>query len=375
MSQTTTRSGLKVRYHVLTDDSTDLRGLSDANYLVTSDRDRRIRKLRRWFTSLCHDPAANALYCGQTHREGNVLHRFDLATGEFTDLHYEGLAEPNEMKIHKGLWLDAERRAVFFGTASLSRIPDLIDAPGGRLVRYDIDSGSFATLGHPLAGNYIQATNYDTHRQLMYAFFEPSHSFAVWSVAESRLVRCHCVESIVHVSDLDDRGGVWGTYGHEHKFFRYDPDADRFEFPENCVMPTARAAANKMYEGAGPVDCLINGGDGYLYVASALCELYRIDQSSYEIEFLGRALPWNRLPAITIGDDGLIYGVGGNDNHTTLFRYDREARKFETLGLVAADDGEICFRPHDLVLANGSAWVAETDTPQRSGYLWQCSLD
>jgi hypothetical protein len=206
-----TPATLRVQYHILTDDKTDLRALSDANYLVTADRDRRIRKLRRWFTSLCHDPVTGKLYCGQTHRDGNFLHTFDPSAGMFEDLGYDRLSEPNEMKIHRGLWLDNQRRAVYFGVASLSRIPELVSAPGGKLVRYDIAAATFDVIGIPMPGNYIQATNYDPQRQLMYAFLEPSKSFAVWSIADGRLVRAHCMESIVHVSDLDDAGRVWGT--------------------------------------------------------------------------------------------------------------------------------------------------------------------
>jgi len=370
MAQTST--GLEVRYHVLTDDGTDLRGMSDESYVAKADRDPRIRKLRRWFTSLCHDPASGLIYCGQTHRDGEILHAFDPATVAFEDLGYSTEAEPNEMKVHRGLWLDPDRRALYFGVATLSSTPDLIEAPGGKLVRYDIEARRFETVGIPLQGNYIQGTNYDAKRQLMYAFLEPSLSFAVWSIAEGRLVRVHCMGSIVHVSDLDDAGGVWGTWSSRHKFFRYDPDADRFEFPEGCVLPTAMQAAGKMYAGAGPVDCLINGGDGFLYVASALGELYRLDPRTHGVAYLGRPLPCNRLPAIRVADDGLIYGVGGDDNATTVFRYNRDTRGFEILGPLQADDGTVCFRPHDMVILGATAYIAETDTPQRSGYLWEC---
>jgi hypothetical protein len=127
-----------------------------------------------------------------------------------------------------------------------------------------------------------------------------------------------------------------------------------------------------MYEGAGPVDCMINGGDGFMYVASALCEIYRLEPKTGRLDYLGRPLPYKRLPGLAIGGDGAIYGVGGNDNRTTLFRYNRVSERFEILGLVGAADGTICFRPHDLVLVDNTAYVAETDTPQRSGYLWEC---
>lgn len=367
-------SRLKVRYYILTDERTDLRQLGDANFAASTPRKSERARKRRWFTSLCVDPETNRLYCGQTNRVGSILHEFNPETGRFRDLHYDRVADDHDMKIHRGLWLDSKERALYFGIATLSSTAALLEAPGGRLMRYDLKQRGFETLGVPLAGNYIQATNYDPVRKLMYSFLEPSKSFAVWSLRRRKLVRVHCMDSIVHVAALDDAGGVWGTCSHRHYFFRYDPESDRFTVRESCVLPSARIASDVMYEGAGPVDSMLNGGDGFLYVGSAIGELYRLDPVSFELEYLGKPLPYNRLPGLCLGSDGLIYGVGGNDDHTTLFRFDRRQRRFEILGKVAAPDGTMCFRPHDLVLLNGVFYVAETDTPDRSGYLWECRL-
>ena len=365
---------LKVRYYVLTDERTDLRQMGDTNFAASTARQSERARKRRWFTSLCADHEANRLYCGQTNRAGSILHEFNPATGKFRDLHYEKVADEHDMKIHRGLWLDPKERALYFGIATLSPTQSLLEAPGGRLVRYDLERRRFYTLGIPLAGNYIQATNYDPVRKRMYAFLEPSRSFAVWSLRRRKLVRVHCMDSIVHVAAIDDAGGVWGTCSHRHYFFRYDPESDKFTVRDTCVMPSARVASDVMYEGAGPVDSMLNGGDGFLYVGSAIGELYRLDPVSFDLLYLGKPLPYNRLPGLCLGADGMIYGVGGTDDQTTLFRFDRSKQRFEILGRVAAPDGTTCFRPHDLVALNGAFYVAETDTPGRSGYLWECRL-
>jgi len=366
---------LDANYHVLTDYRTALtRGSSDLDetFVQATARDESLRTRRRWFTSLCWDPASERLYCGQTHRTGNVLHAFDPETGTFDNLGFEDVAEDNDMKIHRGLWLDAREGALYFGLASLNPISVLVDAPGGRMMRYDIAARRFDTIGIPLQGNYIQATVYDPVRRMMYAFMEPSKSFAVWSLAEKRLVRVNCVDDILHVSDVDDDGGVWGTASHRHGFFRYDPHENAYRFPEGCVLPTARQASNILYGGAGPVDCLINGGDGFMYVTTGLGELYRLDPRSAALDYVGRPLPYLRAPALRVGDDGMLYGVGGDDVMTFIFRCDRQSGSFEVVGRVAAADGTACFRPHDMVLAGDTAYVAETDSPDRSGYLWEC---
>ncbi|MFW6158965.1 MAG: hypothetical protein ACOC8E_06365 [Planctomycetota bacterium] len=366
---------IEVDYHVLTDYRQDLSARNatlDMRFVEATEKDEALRTKRRWFTSLAWDRADKRLYCGQTHRAGQLLHAFDPSTGAFEDLGFDEVAEDNDMKIHRGLWLDEDERALYFGLATLSSVPALIEAPGGRLMRYDIDARRFDTIGIPLPGNYIQATSYDPVRRMMYAFFEPTKSFAAWSLEEGRLVRAHFVDSIVHVSDVDDDGGVWGTATGRHVFFRYDPSDDAMTLPEGCVLPTARQASGILYGGAGPVDCLINGGDGFMYVTTGLGELYRLDPASCELDYIGRPLPWLRAPAIRVGRDGYLYGVGGDNGMTFLWRCDRTSESFEVLGRVAAEDGTACFRPHDMVLAGGTAYVAETDSPGRSGYLWEC---
>ncbi|KKK49626.1 hypothetical protein LCGC14_3133170, partial [marine sediment metagenome] len=245
-------------------------------FLDAEKSDEEVRQKRYSITSLQADPEHRALFCGCTNMAGHILKRFDPATGTFEDLGFSEVADANSVKIHKGLWLDEAEDALYFGVASLSPIPKLIGSGGGRLMRYDIASGRFETLGVPVAENYIQATCYDARRKLMYSFHEPSHCFAVWSIADGKLVRAHHMDSIVHVTDIDDDGGVWGTWGGNHAFFRYDPDADKMEFPDGCSLPNGRAAANIMYYGGGPVDCMINGGDWYMYIATAVCELYRL---------------------------------------------------------------------------------------------------
>jgi hypothetical protein len=169
---------------------------------------------------------------------------------------------------------------------------------------------------------------------------------------------------------IDSEGGVWGTYSFwDHAFFRYDPDRDSFEFPEGCVMPTARQAANIMYVGGGPVDCMLNGPDGQLYVSSAMGEIYRLDPQTKKLTYLARPMPFNRLPGLVFGPDGRLYGVGGDAWHVTLFAYDLKTGGVQLIGELKTAD-RTCFRPHDLACQDGRFFVGETDNPKNSGCLW-----
>ena len=41
-----------------------------------------------------------------------------------------------------------------------------------------------------------------------------------------------------------------------------------------------------------------------------------------------------------------------------------------------AEDGLTLYRPHDLAISgDNTIYVAETDVPERSGYLWECEVE
>lgn len=365
--------GLEVRYHLIDDLVIDIPGASDEEIGRMKKYAAAVRKRRFSFTSLCRHARRKSIFCGVTNTGGNILHEFNPATGKFRSCGFQKHVEANEHKIHKGLWLDKTADALYFGTATLSDIPQLVKAPGGRLVRYDIATRRFNFLGTPVPNSYIQAVTCDLRRQLMYSFGIWDFGFAVWSLAKKKLVRAHAMGSIVHATDLDDAGGIWGTWGAgRHAFFRYDPDQNEFQCPDGCALPTAKQAANLMYPGAGPVDSLINGRDGFMYIGSAMGELYRLDPRTFEIVYLGRPFPATRMPGLRVGDDGALYGAGGDAHQTGIFRYDRATRGFDILGTLVAPDGKRCYRPHDMVMVGRTAYVGETDHPTRSGYLWEC---
>ena len=78
-----------------------------------------------------------------------------------------------------------------------------------------------------------------------------------------------------------------------------------------------------------------------------------------------------------VGKDGLIYGCGGDGGEGQLFCYDREHGAFHNLGAMYDPDlDETCYRAHDLAVDNRNVfYIAETDNPNRSGYLWECHVD
>lgn len=368
---------LNVTYHVYKDYALDVTGSSDEEIFANEKYREIIAEKRYSFVSMRPCPERKTLFIGCTNGVGDLLVEFDPATGDFRSCGYgeSGIWENTEAKIHKGIWLDPDENALYFATSTLKGIPQTLRSNGGKLVRYRIDDDAFDLLAAPIRGQFYQATCYDPARKNMYLYSIPAAGFGVFDIQSKTLVRHDPMESIPHIGTIDDEGGVWGTYSvNRQAFYRYLPDQDDYEFPRGCAFPEARKAANVMYLGAGPIDSMINGRDGYLYAGSALGEMIRIDPISKEIEYLGKPFAGIRLPGMFLADDGLIYVCGGSDGAPNLARYDRGAGKFDYLGRVVADDETTCFRCHELVVIDGVAYVGETDNRRRSGYLWACEL-
>ena len=367
---------MKVSYHVFKDYRVEGAGSSDEEIVAAKGRDAaKVRKLRYSFVCAAYHAGRRRLYLGATNRAGDILVEFDVDRKKFRSLGFakSGLLGPKDAKIHKGLHLDEKADALYFGTACLSPLPELIGRPGGLLARYDLGTGKYTDLGRPLEGEFLQGTCWDVKRGLAYLFTDRCN-FAVYDLRKRKLVCRETMESIQHNSCLDDRGGVWGTYAPgRHGFFRYDGGSRRFEFP-GCAIPNAAAGANVMYPGAGPVDGMLDGGDGFLYVGTALGELYRLDPAKGALEYLGKPFPGKRLPGLALGPEGCIYVCGGYRPHSYLARYHRDEGRFEPLGVIRHEDGNWLEYVHEIVVVGNTVYAMETDNLTRSGYLWACEV-
>ncbi|KPK82825.1 MAG: hypothetical protein AMJ81_09115 [Phycisphaerae bacterium SM23_33] len=326
------------------------------------------------FTSLAYSPQTGELFCGMTNFGNDLLYVHDPASGEFESANYAAIADPHEVKIHRGLWLGGDG-CVYSATSSLSGLDELAEAPGGKLFRFDPGARRLEVLGIPAPHLYIQTVSLDWARRMMYGMAYPRFDFFAFSL-ERREVAYRCfVGSICHVGAVDDEGGYWGTWlggGGRHDLFRYDPGENRIRFfPHGFPTP----CRSLMYRGAGPIDSMVNGGDGYLYVGHETGELYRIEWRTGRVEYLCKPLPGRRMPGLAAAEDGLLLGVGGNDRAAMGFAYDRKTGNSEILGGIRDESADAdCFRTHDCCLVGNTLFVGETDNPRRSCYLWKCTL-
>ncbi len=320
------------------------------------------------FTSLLYNQADGLVYCGITAYDADIFYTFNPQTGEFTSLGWAEVGEKYDVKVHRSLCMDND--GVLYGaTACLHDVTQRLKAPGGKLFSYDPATGELKLLCTPIEYDYIQTITLDPERMLLYGQTYPVANFFKYDIAENEVTNFSYIGSSTHISALDDNGCFWGCYRLRGNYlFSYDPDADEITWFDHGLPNDAA------------VDGMINGGDGYIYVGSTGGELIRLDPATAECEYLGKPYPEGRMPGLTVGDDGLIYGSAGNAREADmakLFCYDREERSFTHLAnLYDAELDTGCYYSHDITALDDSTfYIAETDNPARSGYLWECRLD
>jgi hypothetical protein len=251
------------------------------------------------------------------------------------------------------------------------------EAPGGALFKIPPGADRPVKMGIPVDHDYIQTITLDDVRGLVYGQTYPVFCFFVHDLAKDETTDFGFVGSITHISALDDDGCFWGTWDVvNHYLYKYDPSSGEITWFKHSV-PGAREDSNRMYPGAGPVDCMINGGDGYIYIGTCGGSLCRLDPKTADVRYLGKPAPTARMPGLVVWKDSLLLGSAGDEEGGTVFAYDRETGAFLDLGsIVDSETGLKLYRVHDLrVVGENTAYVAETDVPGRSGYLWECEIE
>lgn len=368
---------MKVTWHPYKELRLDSELAEDEDLLHMSGDNAAVIQERKYsFVAMTWHPKLKKIIVGATNMAGDILLTFDPKTRQFEScgFPFSPFCSSATTKIHKGLSLDVENDEVYFGIATLSPLSDIIRRPGGPLLKYNFTTKEYSVVADAMPGMFNQATMVDPKRCLMYTCTGRS-CFGVIDLKTRKMKAFEPVGSIPHNLAMDDEGGVWSTHSEGRQaFFRYNPDTDGFEFPEGCAFPNATEASNVMYPGAGPVDEILNGNDGFLYTASALGELYRLDPQKGSLEYLGKPFPGKRLPALAMGEDGWLYMAGGREHASFLTRYHIGVNRFELLGPVETPDGRFLNYAHELCIVDGICFIGETDNKTRSGYMWVCEV-
>ncbi len=375
---------MKVNYYKFKDcKKTDVILASDEDMMVGLYKNEpELFKDRYSYVSFAPHKKSNSIYVGATNIFGDLLVKFNVRTKEFVSCDFphatwngEQLWTPLEVKIHKGLNLDEKEDAIYFGTASLAPFSLTVPSKGGQLTKYSIKDGTYELLARPVQGDFYQGTLYDGDKKMVY-FWTFGNSFGVYDIKKKALIRHIPIGSVPHIGVIDDDGHVWGSCSIGSPYlYRYIPEKDEFQFlQDECPIPDGNKAVGVMYSGAGPIDGAIKGANGLLYFGTSLGALLEVDPKNPSIKYLGKPFPGNRLPGLAVDDDGNILMCGGDDGTPYVAKYDIKTGAVKTLGKVIAEDGNACFRCHEIAYIDGKIFVAETDNPHRTGYLWEIEL-
>jgi hypothetical protein len=363
-----------IKYHVLRDTKRPMLTPEDARF--DRKRDKQLFENRIAFVCLLWHPAGQ-LYCGLTAFNNDIFTRFDPKKEEFTSLRYQDVAEEFEVKIHRSLCLAGDG-AIYGATATLYTLNQRLQTPGGSIFRFDPKTGKIEKLCIPLPRDYPQTITLDEKRKLIYGMTQPVFKFFVYHLDSGEVEDYDYMGSITHISALDDDSCYWGTWDSvRHYLFKYDPRTRKITYFTHG-LPEGAKFADIMYRGAGPVDCMINGQDGYRYIGTTGGTFCKLDPRSAKVTYLGRPHPTKRLPGLALLDNRRILLAGGDEEGGFLAIYDRKTGGFEHLGeIVEPRSGKRLYRVHDLCLSGDrkTAYIAETDVPARSGYLWACQLE
>ncbi|MFC2076272.1 hypothetical protein ACFLT7_04235 [candidate division KSB1 bacterium] len=338
------------------------------------------------FTTVLYYPSNGLVYCGLERFDNDIFYSFDPQTGKFESLSFAEQSNRFDVKIHRSL-APASDGSIYGATALLHDVDKSGEAPGGKLFRFEPDSGRIEILGVPVPHAYIQSIVLDDARGLIYGFTFTPERFFVHDLnsGESRdlgLIGAGLHISQAHLPVIDDAGRVWGTWGscyqlgglptegNSVRLFWYHPDEGQVNYLQT-ILP--RTAANVPYE---RVDEWINGGDGHIYIGTVSGALLRLDPETVRIDYLGKPCPEGRMSALDFYPDGRIVGAAGDKGKAHLFLYDPASGCFSVPGPIK--DEELKTTPekiHSLTVADsGVVFAGEIDNVGRTGYLWECHI-
>ncbi len=157
----------------------------------------------------------------------------------------------------------------------------------------------------------------------------------------------------------DNQGNVWGSRD-QGLFFKYDIRQDKL-IDTSIEMPLMIGTEDAIITEVS-VDSLVKDAGGIIYGGSySDGYLFRLNPQSGEVICLGKPIREQRIRALAIGKDGMVYGVGGEDDAVSkLFRYNPRTGDLRELGVIH-DRGWTVYKIDTLVIgADGALYLGES---------------
>ena len=334
-------------------------------------------------TTTLFNPNDGLIYAGLTSRDGDILYSYDRSTGKATCCDYLSVRVEGEIKVHRSLELGPDGK-LYSGSAGLVDRKTRDAHPGGQLWSYDPATGEYDVFGIPVPHDYVQHITVDFVRQVMYGGTYPTPWFFAFDLKTRTTKKCSYSGALPHRSVVADDGKVWSGYSMsmdlangDNMLMTYDPDTNDITY-HDFGLPMVGTSDPRQ------IDDMVNLGDGYIYASTVSGGFSRINPKTCDIEWYGKPSRGMRLAGIDEAPDGRLfittgafYGMHKDDAPCHVFAVDRDTKQFYDYGIIEDPDfGDGCQVVHHLSIDDeGTLWVGETDTHNRSGCLWECHLE
>lgn len=360
------------------------------------------------FDSLRWNPHDKKLYCGLNSLDGDLLFRFDPTTCRFECLGTKAWTDRYDVKIHRTLLLNPHDRCLYFATSLLHDLDQQHEAKGGKLVKFDPQTGDYNIISVPIPHLYVQSIAADWGRSIIYGFTYPAEAvFRTDLRSGTSRILAYIGNAIMlaqpHNAVVDRDGWLWGTCAETRawdetigkepvRLFKYHPDGDRFVWfnhglsrkatkkqlvPDPHGVPAVATAleGTRHKEDFGFCDSMAYDGVRYIYAGTVAGVLCRIDTQTGDVEKVANVITAGRFPALLIKDE-ILYGAGGMKGQTQLIRWNMRTDRIESFSKLV--DPEIDDRPariHEIAVNDEhQIYLAENDNHQRSSFLWTAHI-
>lgn len=333
-------------------------------------------------------------------RAGKECYLFRLKGDEIYILRKLSPAVPGQQKIWHSLLAAADGN-IYGGTWTDAKAGE--GQPAGHLFRYDIKAGTVADLGTISEGEGIYTMTSNDAKTVLYGVTTPSCLLFSYDVSKGKIrIIGDIMESIktylgaakeektgkLVVTDVgeekgkgwersiggspwrkrffppraiicDNAGNVWGSRD-QGLLFKYDLKQNKL-MDSPIEMPLMIGTEDAIITEIS-VDALTKDSSGMIYGGTySDGYLFRLNPASGEVICFGKPIRQQRIRALAMGRDGMIYGVGGEDNGISkLFRYNPKNGDMRELGVIH-ERGWTVYRIDTITVgADGTIYLGES---------------
>ena len=352
-------------------------------------------------TSLAAGPDGMIYGGTSADRPGKECYLFRLNGDEIENLGRLSPAIPVQQKIHKSLFAGSDGN-LYGGTWTEVKEGEK-QQPPGHLFRYEIASGRVTDLGIVAEGEGIYVMTASPDNSILYGVTTPGCFLFSYDIGKGQIriigdimktikeylsppeVKKEGELVVTDVGEMmgkswersiggaawrkryfppraiicDNQGNVWGSRD-QGFFFKYDVKQDRL-IDTDIEMPLMIGTEDAIITEIS-VDALAKDENGIIYGGTySDGYLFKFNPTNGEVICLGKPIRQQRIRALAFGSDGMLYGIGGEDDGISkLFRYNPANGDLRELGVIH-QRGWTVYRMDTMVLGpDGALYLGES---------------